>query len=210
MGDRTAVAFQHDARMHSDNRISFFNNATNSTDSGEVSRGLIVDLDMENMTATLSQEFAHPSGIVSVSQGNNQMQPNGNVFVGWGSAPVFSEFSSDGELIFNGRFPKGVTSYRAHRLPWVGHPSEAPAVAAQKGDGTDVTVYASWNGATEVASWEVLAGDDPDHLVSVGSRDRSGFETKISIKTDAAYVAAQGKDKSGKVLGVSEAVQAKA
>ena len=30
-----------------------------------------------------------------------QVLPNGHAFVGWGSAPYFSEYSEDGELLFD-------------------------------------------------------------------------------------------------------------
>ncbi len=69
------------------------------------------------------------------------------------------------------------------------------------------TLYASWNGATEVASWEVLAGPGPDGLESLGVAPRKGFETAISFATDEPYVAVRAKDRSGRNLGVSEAVE---
>ena len=45
-------------------------------------------------------------------------------------------------------------------------------------------VYASWNGATEVARWQVLAGD-ADALRGVASRRRDGFETAITARAQA-------------------------
>jgi len=155
----------------------------------------------------LAQEFVHPTNVVSVSQGNTQLQANGNAFIGWGSAPVFTEFNSSGDLLFNGRFPQGGSSYRASRFPWIGNPSDSPVAVVQKGEGSAYSVFASWNGATEIATWEVLAGDDPNQLDSIGSADRTGFETKIEVSGDAANFAVQAKDKSGKVLGVSEVVK---
>ncbi|MDQ3375504.1 MAG: hypothetical protein M3533_01245 [Actinomycetota bacterium] len=68
-----------------------------------------------------------------------------------------------------------------------------------------MTLYASWNGATEVASWEVLAGPGPDSLEPVGSAPRKGFETAIVFTTEEPYVSARAKDRSGRVLGASEA-----
>ncbi|MFL5760779.1 MAG: arylsulfotransferase family protein [Thermomicrobiales bacterium] len=209
MGKGTKVSFQHDARVHPNNQLTFFNNAANSPDANVASRGVRIDLDMEGMTATLAQEFVHPTKIVSTSQGNNQVLPNNNAFIGWGSAPVFTEFSPDGDVVFNARFPQGVTSYRAYRLPWVGQPAEAPAVAAEQGEGTHVKVYASWNGATEVAKWQVFAGDNADNLQPIGSAPRKGFETTISVNSEASMFAAQAQDKAGKVLGLSEAVKPK-
>ena len=58
-----------------------------------------------------------------------QVLPNGNVFVGWGSAPFFSEYSKEGELLFDAEFPGSAQSYRAFRFPWKGDPADDPAVA---------------------------------------------------------------------------------
>ena len=46
---------------------------------------------------------------------------------------------------------------------------------------TAATVYASWNGATEVASWRVLAGSLRDALAPVASAAKDGFETAIPL-----------------------------
>jgi hypothetical protein len=145
--------------------------------------------------------------VFSDTQGNVQILPNGNVFVGWGSEPFFSEFGRDGKLIFDASFPPELESYRAFRFPWKGQPEDAPAAVAEAGPEGEVTLYVSWNGATEVSTWEVLAGDGPDELEPVGSAPRKGFETAITIQTDEPYVAVRAKDGSGRVLGASKTLE---
>jgi hypothetical protein len=199
--------FQHDARIHPNSQISIFDNVSNLQNSGESSRGIVLQLDTNAMTATLVRGITHPTGTLSVSQGNHQLLPNGNSFIGWGSAPVFSEFDANGELIFNGRFPRGITSYRAYRFPWVGQPTDAPAIAFEAGSSDEITVYASWNGATEVATWRVLAGPDPEQLQEVDAAPRSGFETAITVQSRESYIAVQAEDVAGNVLGISEAIE---
>ena len=208
MGPQTSFAYQHDARIHPNGELTLFDNAEADQDAADHarSRGVVLTLDEDAKTATLVREYIHPTEVLAVSQGNLHMLPNGNVFIGWGSAPVFSEFDADGNLVFNGRFPKGGTSYRAYRLPWIGKPDEPPAVAVETGLGSEVTVYASWNGATEVANWQVLAGPDPDRMQPVGTSVRTGFETPITVETAEPYVAAQALDAEGNMLGVSEAI----
>lgn len=208
MGEGAPFAYTHDARLYADGRFTLFDNAAGSSNPDVQSRGIALQLDTEAMTATLEQEYFHPDEILSVSQANVQSLSNGNVFVGWGSAPVFSEYTGDGELIFNGRFPSGGTSYRAYRFPWIGQPSDPPDVVVEAGSGGEVTVYVSWNGATEVASWEVLAGSDPDALESVGSAPREAFEVGIVVQSEESYFAVQALDDAGEVLGVSDAVEA--
>lgn len=208
MGEGTPFAYTHDARLYADGRFTLFDNAAGSSNPDVQSRGIVLQLDTEAMTATLEQEFLHPDEILSVSQANVQSLSNGNVFVGWGSAPVFSEYDPEGELIFNGRFPRGGTSYRAYRFPWTGEPSVPPDVAVEAVSGGDVTVYASWNGATGVATWEALAGPSVDALEPVGSAPREGFETAITMQSEGPYFAVRALDAAGDVLGTSEAVEA--
>ena len=54
--------------------------------------------------------------------GNTQLLPNGDVFVGWGEVPFFSEYTTSGKLLFDAAFPSPDMSYRAYVQPWVGKP----------------------------------------------------------------------------------------
>ena len=205
MGEGARFAFQHDARPQPDDTITLFDNK--GADMGEASRGVRLKLDEETMTAELLAEYAIPEDPFAIYQASVQDLPNGNVFVGWGSAPFVSEHTRDGELLFEARFPESVESYRAFRFPWKGLPKDRPAIAAESGPEDRVTLYASWNGATEVASWEVLAGPAPDELGSLGRAPRRGFETAISFTTEEPYVGVRARDRSGRALGASEAVE---
>jgi hypothetical protein len=206
MGKGTKIAWQHDARRQDDGTITIFDNGAGPQVHPQ-SRGIVVELDEEEMKTTLVRKYTHPDALVSTSQGNMQVLPNGNVVVGWGSEPFVSEFSHDGELLFDARIPPDDDSYRAFRFPWMGQPAEAPDVAADRRSDDEVTLYASWNGATEVESWEVLAGPDPDRLETLGSVPRNGFETAISARTEEPHVAVQARDASGRILGTSMPVE---
>ncbi len=218
MGPDTQTAYQHDARRQRDGTISIFDNGDTVFDNRDVptvveeSRGVVLELDEEKMTATLVHEYAHPDKYFAHAGGNMQVLPNGNVFIGWGRAMAFSEFSKDGELLFSASFPRSFRrpdgSYRAFRYPWSGHPSDDPAVVAELGPEDEVTVYASWNGATEVATWQVLAGPSPARLTPVGAAaPRKGFETTITVNTTKPYIRVQAKDGSGRVLGTSKVIK---
>ena len=152
------------------------------------SRGIVVELDMDEMKATLLREYASPEELLATSQGNMQSLANGNVFIGWGSEPFVSEFSREGKLLFEARFPHNGESYRAFRFPWSGRPTEAPGLAVER-RADEVALYASWNGATEVAAWEVLSGPSPGRLESLGSVLRDGFETAMLAQTSDPCVA---------------------
>ncbi len=103
--------------------------------------------------------------------GSVQLLPNGDVFVGWGEVPYFSEFTRAGKLLFDGVMPSPDMSYRAYVEPWSGQPLTPPAGARHRGGKT--TVYASWNSATRVASWRVLGAAADGALRPVGSAARS-------------------------------------
>ena len=204
MGKGTRFCFQHDARRAGRARISLFDNSAGPPVMRKQSRGLVLAVDESAKTVRLVRQYVHPGGISAPNQGSTRVQPNGNVFVGWGAAPVFSEFSAGGRLLFDGQLTRGKGNYRAIRERWTGTPATRPAVAARRTRSGRMLVYASWNGATEVARWQVLAGR-PSRLRGVASKARDGFETEITARSRASHVAVRALDARGRVLGTSRA-----
>jgi hypothetical protein len=117
-----------------------------------------------------------------------------------------SEFSGTGRLVFDAAYPAAVQSYRNFRSEWTGHPHELPAASAVAGPGGTVTAFASWNGATDVATWDVLAGATADALGPAGSAPRTGFETSIPVRGSAKLVRVVARDARGAPLGSSPVV----
>jgi hypothetical protein len=141
------------------------------------------------------------------TQGNMQLLSNGNTFMGWGQQPFFSEHSKTGKLLLSVRYPDPDESYRAYRYAWKGKPPGRPSVAALA-SGSRTRVYVSWNGATEVASYRVLAGPTSRRLTVVAPRaKRQGFETSVTVRSGGPIVQAQALDAKGHVLGTSRAVR---
>jgi hypothetical protein len=191
--------FQHNARLHPDGTLSLFDNGA-IPKLEPFSRPLVLKLDEESHRASVVKSFVHPSKISSPFEGNLELLPDGGALVGWGGVGKVTEFTPSGDVRFELKLPYGDT-YRGYRLPWRGRPRGPPAIEL---DGE--RVYASWNGKTDVASWEVLAGPDADHLSKVAAHDWSGLETAILLETPPAAVAVRALDARGRTLGVSETV----
>jgi hypothetical protein len=123
------------------------------------------------------------------------------VLVGWGGAPFVTEFAPDGSIVYDATLPHGGESYRAFRLPWSARPADAPRLAAVGG-----SLYASWNGATEVASWQLLEGGAATDLRATQTVPRRGFETPLRPAAAARFAAVLSLDARGNPLGRSSAV----
>ena len=203
IGPGAHFAWQHDARRQPDGTLTIFDNgATPAVE--KLSRGLILELDEQAMSATLVRQYTHPK-ILSGSQGSTQLLGNGNVFVGWGEVPHVSEFDYAGRMLFDAVLGAKYQSYRAFRLPWTGLPAEAPAIAATRAGG-ETTVYASWNGATEVHAWQLLAGGPSGDLEPVASTRSLGFESALRAVSAGPRFAVQALDGNGTPLGRSDPV----
>jgi hypothetical protein len=111
-------AWQHDPEALGNGVYTFFDNDSAGTPLLPYSRAVTVRLDPQNRTATLLASDNQPEGLSAPSQGNAQTTQDGNLVVGWGALPYFSEFSRSGSLLFNAQFPAGVNTYRAYQAQW--------------------------------------------------------------------------------------------
>ncbi|MGN6372085.1 MAG: arylsulfotransferase family protein [Solirubrobacteraceae bacterium] len=207
MGPGTRTAWQHDANWQPDGTITIFDNGASPREHPQ-SRAVVISLDLKHMRATLVKSFLHSPPLVSESQGDFQPLPNGDWFTGWGEQPYFAEFSPEGKTLFDAHLPVYFQSYTVFKYPWSGHPTEPPAIAVRPGSPGGLTVYASWNGATEVAGWQVIGGPSPSQLAPLATAAHSNFETAIGLSSVPAYVAVQALNASGAVLDISPAVKA--
>jgi hypothetical protein len=82
-----------------------------------------------------------------------------------------------------------------------------PDVATEGDVVGGATVYVSWNGATRVATWQVVTGPSANALADSGSVPRSGFETAITVHPKGPFLAVRALDRSGAVLATSRVVQ---
>ena len=202
-GQGAEFSWQHDAHLIGDTLTLFDDASKPGFQEEPQSSAKAIRLDTAAMTATLVHRYKHYPPILTTSQGSAQTLPDGNMFVGWGASPEFSEYRASGKQIFNGTFPFGVESYRAYRFPWTGDPLTSPSLGLVPGPDGSVTAYASWNGATEVAAWRVLGGSGPHGLERLGEIPSHGFETGVPLGSEPADFEVQALRANGRVIGTS-------
>jgi len=152
--------------------------------------------------------------------------------LGYGSDPAYTEFSPNGTVLHDvtfGPFHRNRASadnYRMLKVNWTADPIYAPKIAAGPAfwDGKSMasslaamhalematgnsSVFVSWNGATEVEEWVVLASNSTKNLnVTLhywGRQEKKGFETKVDVGAEVRFVRAMAVGEEGVVLGVT-------
>lgn len=205
IGRGAKFSWQHDARMLPNGDITVFDDGAGYKKTESQSRGMEIHLNMRTRQATLVHQYAHVPPVLSNGEGSMQRLANGNVFVGFGSNPYFSEFTQSGRQVFTASFRSPVEFYRAYRAQWSGQPTGSPFAAASASS-TGTTIYASWNGATDIASWLVYAGATPSTLAYTAQQSFRGFETAIGTSSAGPYFRVQALDAQGHLLGTSALV----
>jgi hypothetical protein len=206
MEPRTHYYWQHHVRPRTPGVLTVFDNGASPAEEKH-SRALMLRVDEKARRVSLIKAYIHPGAdLLAGAMGSAQLMPNGNMFAGWGTCPNFSMFAHDGTLLLDGQMTKGDPSYRAFTHPWIGHPTDRPAVAARHRSG-GATVYASWNGATQVAFWTVLAGKTRSTVSRIGRARKSGFETVMPVHGAGPFFAVEARDSSGRLLARSPIVE---
>ena len=193
MGPGTRTAFQHDVVVGPGGELTLFDDGAGPPRKEGQSRALVLSLNTKSMTATLVRQYEHKPALSSAYEGGAELLPGGDLFVGWGQQPYFTEFNSSGQIDFDARFTTGTDSYRAYRLHWAAQPPTLPAIAVSRGAHGLSTVYASWNGATDVSAYRVLAASSasgkfrPLRIVR-----KHGFETGAPRQEHGPFLRGSG------------------
>jgi hypothetical protein len=172
----------------------------------------VLTLDRDLRSALLKHRYFHADAQLDTpSQGNCQLLPDTGHVVGWGYLPFFSAYGPSGAaveapLILDGRFPQGAASYRTFLFNWVGHPpqDELRLVVRPSAGTGNFNAWVSWNGATEVAKWELRAGPSASSLQTVTTVAKQGFETAINFTHQrASNFEVTALNATGQVIGRS-------
>jgi hypothetical protein len=206
LGRGTQTHWQHDAEFQPGGLISVFDNGSTPPLEPQ-SRGLLLRPDFAAHSVSLVKQLVNPTRRLRAdAQGNLVSLGDGRWLMGYGNLPDFTEYDASGRVLLDGTLGPGVQDFRTFLAPWSGHPTNPPAIVARR-SGTSITVQTSWNGATGVASWELLGGFSPSSLSPLSSSPRHGFETTLRATTSVPYVATRALDAGGATLGDSPAVR---
>ncbi len=198
----TPFFFQHDARWQADGTLTVFDDGGGPPRHEKQARVLRLAPDVAKRAAAVVASLAHPTPIVTNSQGNAEILNNGNVFVGWGDQPNMTEFDTSGAVVWDAVLPSGVSTYRAYRVSWDGRPTAAPKAALVDRGGTR-NVYVTWNGDTRTTSWRLLgvtaasSAAAPEVLSHVTAR---AFEASLPVPAKARKLRVQALDAAGRIL----------
>ncbi|KAJ3775465.1 ASST-domain-containing protein [Lentinula raphanica] len=185
MNDGANFTWQHHARFRGPGQLSVFDNgATDWEQDIPYSQGLLLDYDESAMTVSLSSSRAPYNCTNTVSQGSVELLSDGNSIVGWGAMPYISGHDQSGEIMWSAQFAvagSGISSYRSFLQDWTGRPSIPPSMKVTSPFSNNITVYAWWNGATEVVSWELLGSRliSPLKTTSLANASKTDFETAL-------------------------------
>ncbi|KAJ3577319.1 hypothetical protein NPX13_g3248 [Xylaria arbuscula] len=208
-----SISWQHHARFYrgNENEITLFDNHVldyNGVDcKKDCSRGIHfrINTTSEPKTVRLLNEYLHPDGMLSQSQGSVEVLDDGNVFVGWGRNPSFTEHTPNGETVLSVQFSpwrsfatanQGLDNYRAFRMDWKATPYWPPDIKVIRGggNGTDVAYLAS------DSAWDL---DGAQRVVA--RLPRSGFETVLPVgPVRYKFVRAAALDVHQNVIGTTD------
>ena len=202
LGAGARFYFQHDAQM-----LAGDGSACSTTRPGRRSkRAGLARADprarLRRRTARLVRAVP-PRGAdtLAESEGSVQTLPNGNVFVGFGSAPFFSEFSAGGRAACSTRACRSTTAATACTASrGARRRGRVPPRRRSATPTAPCRVYASWNGATTVARWQVLAGSS---ATAHADRDSAGRRLRDTdqLSSSATPFAVRALSASGRVAG---------
>ncbi len=203
--------YQHDISALGHNRYSVYDDGGQGPGcigtSQHPARGLIFTVNPSTNPPglTLDASYTHSPPIYTDYTGSTELMANGDVVIDWANVPEITEYGSSQKVV---KMDLSLSnwSYRGFSDHWVGLPLSPPSVAASATIHT-TQVWMSWNGATTVVAWQVLAGPSDSQLAKVGApTKKSGFQTSVLLKGDYRRVEVQALNSSGTVIGTSKPV----
>ncbi|KAJ7243328.1 ASST-domain-containing protein [Mycena rebaudengoi] len=222
-GDDTEFHWQHHVRWRTaETQISVFDDGAAELSAGgvpvefidePVATGKYLDVDQKAMTVSLAKRyFPSPSTFSNFSLAEGSVEQYGNtILVGYGANPWVQAYDNDSESILFSAiigpndpalWTGALNNYRVFQtstLQFTGHPTAPPNVSITGDD-----IYVSWNGATHVASYNLLTGSSVDAVTTkIASVLKSGFEMHLSAAGSSDFISVAALAANGTTLGTS-------
>ena len=207
MGPGTGTAWQHDARWQPDRTLTMFDNGVVAA-RGTPSRASIHErIDWTHPHRLADRPLrAHPAA--ADRQPGQRPGAEQTAARSWAGANSRTSANSTPPVrSCSTRTSRLQQSYRAYTFPWTGARPVRRSLAVSPSSGEANTVYASWNGATGVSAWRVLAGPNPAQLSTIATAQREGFQTAIPVHNSQSDFEVQAIGPSGQTLSTSAPVQ---
>lgn len=176
---------QHDIRRMPNSNVTVYDNRANATP--YYSRAVEYKLDEAAKKVEQVWEYRNTPDVYAPWIGNAQRLPSGNTVIGWGiESPAATEVRPDATKVFEfSAVSSNEGSYRVFRFPWVGQPRWPPSLVVEERNGRTFLAV-TWNGATEVGSYLVLAGATRNALAPIAVQARTGFQTTYDVTEASA------------------------
>ncbi len=208
-------AYQHDVRQLPNGDITVFDNQ-GTLQNPAASEGIEYQIDEIKKTATAVWDFLHIPPVFATFMGNTQRLSNGNTFLSWGapattngySFVTMTEVSPENNTLFEFTFDQPYVSYRAFVYPWHATPDSLPDLD-YRANADGLTLGYSWNGATDVASYQVYGGSSTQSLNLIDQPLKKDFETQTYLAyppQNECYFQVAALDSSGHELARSKII----
>lgn len=208
LGGDEGFTDQHDIRRLPNGNVSLWDNGDRRTP--QHARAVEYRLDEVAKTATKVWEYRETPDFRSWHSGNFQRFVAGGGMISWGGNDRVTEVNAAKQKQFDATFPPGSGSYRAYRFAWKGQPAAAPDLVATSLEALTMQLAMSWNGATEVAQYQVIGARTPAQLqtqsaivATVAKKDFETILTLTDLPADMCFFKVMPVDKAGVVLATS-------
>ena len=127
--------------------------------------------------------------------------------MGYGGLPNFTEFDAAGHVLLDGTLGRNVQDFRTYLAPWSAQPTRLAGGRRHAGRRGTLSVSVSWNGATDVACWRVLAGASAASLAAVATAPRAASRRRSRPAPPALTWPCRRWTPPGTVIGTSAPVK---